>query len=436
MTGVLPLILLPLLLLCSAIASGSETALFSLTHRERARLRSSHPAVSAAVEALLADRRKLLLLVLLLNMVVNVFYFVVAAVLTTHAETHLQAAAVSVGTVLAIVLFGEILAKIVAGAGRVRFCVVFAPPLVALRAVIWPVVAGLDRFVLSPMVRLIRPHGGRRDVVRPGELDRLIESGGRSGVLTESERRLLGEVIELGQIRVREAMQPRDRIVWLPTDAPPERIIETAASHTRTNILLVEGSLDGPAIGFLHVKHYLTANHGREQPPSPLGFVEPPVYIPEHARLDTALDRLRARGRALCVDERGGIVGLLETSDIIDELLSGLSDERSTEKHSIQLIELGRWSVPARLAARDWAQYFGVDESVIAPSLARASTIGGVVIDRLGRLPAPGDTVAIGPVRVRVESVTGRRIDRLVVELPPPKDEDDTQPAEKPGGDP
>ncbi len=426
MPATLPLILaLPVLLLFSAIASGSETALFSLTHRERAHLRATHPTAASAVEALLRDRRRLLLFVLLLNMIANVTYFVVAAVLTTHTDSPIHAAAISAGTVLAIVLFGEIIAKIIAGAGRVRFCILLAPPLATIGAVLRPVVAGLDRFVLSPMIRLSRPHEPTHTSVEPGELERLIESGGRAGVLTDSESRLLGEVVELGRIRVREAMQPRDRIVWLPVSATPRTIIDTASGNTRTIILLVEDTLDSPAVGFLHVKRYLAAHHDRtptRPAPDPRDFVEPPLYIPEHTRLDTALVRLRGQGRALCVDERGVIVGLLETSDIIDELLSGLSDERSAEKHSIHLVALGQWSVPARLSARDWADYFGVDEADIAPSLAKASTIGGVLIDRLGRMPSVGDCIDIGPARLCVESMKGRQIERLRVELPAPPD--------------
>ncbi len=423
MPAALPLIIaLPVLLLFSAIASGSETALFSLTHRDRARLRETHHTAWAAVESLLKNRRRLLLFVLLLNMVANVSYFVVAAVLTTHADNPLHAAAISAGTVLAIVLFGEILAKIIAGAGRMKFCILLAPPLATIGALLAPVVAALDRFVLAPMIRLTRPHHPHQhNSVDPEELDRLIDSGGRAGVLTDSETRLLGEVIELGQIRVREAMQPRDRIVRLPVSAPPQTIIETAAANSRTIILLVEDDLDTPPVGFLHVKRYIAARHaaeGARQPePDPRGFVEPPLYIPEHTRLDLALVQLKGRGRALCVDERGVIVGLLEISDIIDELLSGLSDERSAERHSIQLIGLGVWSVPARLAARDWAEFFGIDEQDFDPDLAKASTIGGVVIDRLGRMPAVGDAVTIGPVRLRVDTMRGRQIDRLRVEL-------------------
>lgn len=416
----LPLILvLPVLLLLSAIASGSETALFRLSHRERADLRRVSPTAGAAVEALLSDPRRLLLFVLLLNMVVNVTYFVVSSVLTTRMQTGVGGVAVAAGSVLGMVIFGEVLAKLVAGTGRRAFCLVFAPPLAALQVILNPVVGALDVFVLGPLVRVIRPHRQDAGPVTPGELHRLIETGGASGVLMESERRLLAEVIELGQIRVREAMRPRDRIVSVPVDATAERIVAVSSAARRTAILMHHGSLDAGVAGFLHVKRYLAARHAGSADPDPRAFIEPALVVPEQARLDGVLDlmRERKRTRAVCVDEHGGVVGVIEAADIVDELLSGMSDERTAERHSIRLVGLGEWSVSARLSARDWAQCFGVDESEIAPSLARASTIGGVVIDRLGRLPEPGDAVEIGPVRVRVGRTTGRRIETVLVEL-------------------
>ncbi|USN99459.1 MAG: DUF21 domain-containing protein [Phycisphaeraceae bacterium] len=420
MSGIFPLILvLPVLIVFSAIASGAETALFRLSHRERAELRRAAPAAGAAVESLLGDARRLLLFVLLMNMVVNVAYFVVSSVLTTRASNGLIGAAVGLGSVLAIVLFGEILAKIVAGSARMRFCVLLAQPLAALQVLLGPVVVGVDRLVLAPLIRVIRPHHADFRALHPAELDRLIETGGKAGVLTESERRLLGEVIELGQIRAREAMRPRDRIVWLPADATAQQIIKSATANRRTTILLVEQSLDGEVAGFLHVKRYLAARCAAGSDPDPHGFVDPPLFIPEQTRLDAALDRMRRRScaQALCVDEHGGVVGLLDSTDIVGELLAGMGDERSDEKHTVRLVGLGVWSVPARLAARDWAQYFSVRDPEFDAALARASTIGGIVIDRLGRLPKVGDSVEIGSLRVRVESVTGRRIDGLLVEL-------------------
>lgn len=415
----LPLILvLPVLLVLSAIASGSETALFGLSHRERAELRRTAPTAWAAVESLLREPRRLLLFVLLLNMLVNVSYFVVSSILTTRMETGLGAAAVGAGAVLAIVVFGEILAKVIASAGRRGFCVLIAPSLAALQVLMNPVVIGLDRLVLSPLIRVLRPHGTDGDRLRAAELARLVESG--AGALGEGERRLLGEVIELGEIRVREAMRPRDRIVSAPASASAAQIIETARAHRVTVLVLREGrTLDDGIAGFLHVKRYLAALRPGGPDPDPALFTTPPLCVPEQARLDAALETLRVNGRseALCVDERGAIVGEIGVSDIVDELLAGMGEQRSGERHTIRLVGLGRWEASARLSVRDWAQYFRIPEQTLGAGGARASTVGGLIMERLGRVPGAGDSVDFGPVRVRVASVVGRRVISVLIEL-------------------
>ena len=415
MTDTAALILvLPVLLICSAIASGSETALFRLTHRERADLRREAPAVAGAVDALLAQPRRLLLLILIVNMVVNLGYFVVSSILTTRAEGPVAGAAVAIGTVLAIVLFGEILAKVLAGAGRRRYCIVFARPILALATIAAPLVGGIDRFVLSPLVRVVRPAEARAEAIASEELRRLVESGREAGLIDESEHRLLEEVIELGEIRVREAMLPRDRIVWIEADADRDAVTALAARTRETVLLVCQQGLDGEPLGFLHVKRFLATSEREMRP-----HCVRPLVVPEQARLDLVLDRMRTRGaaRALCVDERGSIVGLIRAADIVDELLAGMGEEHTDEKHAIHLVGVATWSVRASLSARDWAQSFGIDESEIADSLPRSATIGGVVLDRLGRLAEVGDEVEVGRARLRVSGVEGRRIDELLVTL-------------------
>ncbi len=146
--------------------------------------------------------------------------------------------------------------------------------------------------------------------------------------------------------------------------------------------------------------------------------------MPEQARLDVVLERMRARatGQAICVDERGTVVGLLRAEDIVDELLAGMGEHHEDEKHAIHLVGLGVWSVRGVLGARDWAQSFNISESAIADSLPRSATVGGIVLERLGRLAQEGDEVIIGPARLRVARVTGRRIDEIEVSFVEPHD--------------
>ena len=425
-------LMLPVLLIASGIASGSETALFRLTMRERADLRRDMPAVGGAVEVLLAEPRRLLLMILIVNMVVNIAYFAISSVLTARVSGPAMGAIVGAGSVLSIVVFGEILAKVLAGTGRVRFCVIFARPIEGVFRIGGPALRGVDRFVLSPIVRVVRPGAGVPEAVGREELLGLIESGEGTGVIREGERRLLEEVLELCEIRVREAMLPRDSIVWIDASASYGEVLETARRAQATMVLVCEGGLDGRLVGFLHVKRFLAAIHGTDgrtdgRVGARVGFdewCEKALVVPEQARLDRVLERFRIAGvgRAVCVDERGSVTGLIRGSDIVDELLAGMGESAGDARHAIHLVGLGVWRVLATLSVREWAQAFGVEESEIAGVLARSGTVGGLVLDRLGRLAAVGDEVAVGPATLRVVAVTGRRIEAVEVRVSAPED--------------
>jgi len=183
--------LLPVLLVGSAFASGSETALFSLTHGERARLRRDAAAASAAVEALLARPRALLVFVLLLNMTANVGYFVVTSVLTTRAGSGLVGTVVAIGSVLLIILFGEVLAKMLARAQRVALCRAFGVPLRTLQLALNPLVAAIDGFVIAPVTRLVGGSSAR--VLSGGEVAALMRTGGEGVATADADRRVLEE---------------------------------------------------------------------------------------------------------------------------------------------------------------------------------------------------------------------------------------------------
>ncbi len=282
---------------------------------------------------------------------------------------------------------------------------------------------GIDRFVLSPLIRVVRPGGMLPDAVGRDELLGLVESGERSGVIAESERRLLEEVLELGEIRVREAMQPRSAIDWVDADASHAEVLEASRRARATMVLVCKGGLDGRIVGFLHVKRFLASAHERGGTAKGEGGFEPwcerALVVPEQARLDRVLERFRIDGvaRAVCVDERGSVTGLIRGADIVDELLAGMGESAGDARHAIYLVGLGVWRVRASLSAREWAQAFGVDEAEIAGVLARSGTVGGLVLDRLGRLAEVGDEVAVGHATLRVEAVHGRRIESVDVRI-------------------
>ncbi len=409
--SVVPFIIpLPFLLVLSALFSGAETALFGMSISERLRLRRTHPRAGAAVDRLLASPRALLVTVLLANMTINVLYFVLASVILLQADNPWVGVAFNLAALAAIVLVGEVLAKLGAGSQRLRFCTAFAGLLLWVHRGVAPLRGVLEVVLVGPLTRLIRPAPPGPRPLTIEELSLLLELGTSEGAFDPDEERLLARVVEMGVVRVREIMTPRVELASIETDDSPAEILRIIGEHALTEIPVHTGRLDRGAIGFLDVKRYLGAG-ARAKVES---FLKPAKYVPEQATLDRALAQLHAHGagQALCVDEHGTVVGLIAIEDIVDSLLEGPeADARGTGMGEIRAVGLGRFEVPGRLGVREWASLFG---GRIDP---RVSTVGGLIVAMLGRIPHIGDSVSIGNVHLEVIEMAGARVQRAIVSL-------------------
>lgn len=401
------------LLGASAMASASETALFSLTWEERSRLRRTHPAAHQAVAALLGKPRRLLILVLLLNMLVNVTYFVISSVLSMRMGSAAAGAAVGVGSLLAIILFGEVLAKLMAVRLRSAYVRVVALPLVGVAVALGPLLVVLDRFVISPLSRVINPDTDGAPGVTIRELSAFARAAADQGHLDDREQRLLDEILDLGLVRVREVMTPRVDLDWLDI-RDDGASVRRQIGGTRLGVyLVVEESLDRGCLGLADARRVLAAAGGGV--PEPVRAVmRSPTFLPEQARLDMALSHFRRTGGsdAVCVDERGNVSGLLTASAVVNELVFHGTGGGGADQ--IRLVGLNRFSVPGRLGVRDFCEYFQPEAVDQLPG--RVSTIGGLIGERLGRVPSDGDETAFAGLRLRVRRMRGRSVEEVEVE--------------------
>lgn len=406
---------LPLLLIASGVFSGSETAMFGLTHADRVRLRRDYPAAARVASRLLAQPRRLLVTVLLLNMTVNVTYFVLTSVLALRASGALEVIAISIGTLAAIILLGEILPKLLANSDRVRGVRLVAPILATAQATVAPLLTALERGLVSPLARVLAPPSVQSAAPNPQEITALLSEAARTGAIDTREQRLLAEVVELGRRRVRDVMTPRVDIAWLDAaEVAPGRVAEVLRSLHHHTVPVASDDLSGESLeGMLDCRRYLAAGGGEGF----RAFLSPCRFIPENARLDRLLERFREIGdhTALCVDELGEITGLVQIEDVVRSLVESVGVEIGADREAVHLVALGAWSVPGRLPLHELAADFGVDEQLLD---RRVSTIAGLVQLKLGRLPEVSDVIEVGRLTLEVEQVEARDVQRVIVRLP------------------
>jgi CBS domain containing-hemolysin-like protein len=415
-------VLLPMLVAMSALCSGTETALFSLTHADRLRLRRSHPTVHATVQKLLAEPRGLLVAILLLNVTVNTAYFTVAGMVGKRLfeDSAAVAAGFSIGCVLVLILFGEVLPKAFSAVHRLPVSRVMAVPVLAWFRLITPVRLVLDGVVVAPLARLFRPAGqGEAERLTADDLQRLLEVGQSQGVLRESEHQLLADVVELGTLRVRDVMTPRVDVVWLKATDTSQELLALARDTGFTRFPVCRGAFnERQIVGIVNVQRVLPElnKSGASARLALAGLVDAPRFVPDKARVDQLLEHFRstATDAAVVVSEHGELTGMVQIDDVIAELVKFASASHESGEGGVRMVDDGEWEVPGRLSVRDWEEFF---EPVGARGGARVSTVAGLILARLGRVPRAGDKVTVGNVAMRVEAVQGRNIQRVRVRV-------------------
>ncbi len=418
--GDVPLMaLMPALLVLSGFFSGSETALFGMNAADRQKLAQHRGVTGRAVAGLLAGPQMLLITLMLGNMAVNVLYFVIGSALVLKLDPAHDAVWIAVGTLaplLMIIVFGEVMPKMVANLSPTRWVGAVAVPLWAAHRAIGPLRVVLQRFVIAPLGRLFAPPH-RPPALSEAELAGLVDVSEKRGVIDRTEEHLLREVVSLSSLKVRDVMVPRvDVVAWDIEDGGGE-LRGLIDGKKATKIPAYRGDLDHLE-GIVYARQYLLAQR-RGASVSAEKLITPVTYVPELQRVDQLLEQFRASGThlAIAVDEYGGTAGLVTLKDIVERLVGELDftpEERAESPETPASVEIGagRWRVSGMLAVHDWGQMFGADR---LPE--RVATVGGLVTALLGRIPSIGDAAALGNLRMEVERMEGGRVESVVLSL-------------------
>ncbi len=412
---ILALVLLPPMLVLSGLVSGSETALFGIDHPGRARLANASPAAAEAVTALLRYPRHLLTTLLALNNLINVTYFTVSAVLVAglnDAGHPALAAILFVSSLSAIILVGEIAAKLLANARTVAFCRAVAGPWILVIRTGWPVWNALDRYVLRPLVRLASTAPSPAERPNTSDLAAVLSAHASDAAEAPADQKLLAQIIKLREHHARHAMQPRVEVPILPIDAPAQRLDETIKS--RRTVLLTD--TEGQPLGWLDaVAHF--HNQAPSEPAPRRALLVEPHFVPELATLDAVLRQLRdnAQDRAVVVDELGEVAGVIRIEDIVATLLEHAADQNADTESQPRLVALGVFDIPGRWPARALLDDLDLAHAEADQILSRVSTVGGLALALLGRVPEPGDRLELPGATLTVTETTGRVVDRVEV---------------------
>jgi len=405
------LVVMMILLAGSAFFSGSEIAFFNLTRRQLKQLNSSKHRVQKLLARLLRRPGQLLNCLLLGNMTVNVLFFAVSSVLVLRFKPQWGVAAATgraLATFLVLLLLGEILPKSLAYGNSYSVALAATLPTFLCVKVFGPAAFVARVFILEPVLRLFLGHQRAPKAITLAEFRSLIDFSRRRGLITDDENKLLGEVVELGFLKVRHVMQPRVDMTACEVATPPAQVKEQMHGRHLIKMPVYVKDID-KVIGVVHLRQLLL------KPGIPLDrLVQPVHFVPEQKTVESLLEFFRKTetDMAVVIDEYGGIAGSVRLEDIAEELFGGADVFDGVEP--IRQLGPFEYCLSGDLAIHDWADVFGIDLDE-----TRLSTIGGLVTALLGKMPKTGDVAHLKNLRFTVEQVRKHRIETVVLSLEP-----------------
>jgi putative hemolysin len=327
----------------------------------------------------------------------------------------------TVGLVVFVVCFtyvslvlGELVPKRVALSRAEGIAVLVAPVMHFVATLARPVV-WLMGISTNAGLWLLRLRAMAEPSVSLDDIEHLIDTGATEGVVEPVERRLAVEALRLGEHTVRDVMRPRIDLDAMDIATPPEELLGTIAMAGFSRLPVYEGDLDH-IIGFIHIKDVLRQLH--------LGWsielrklLHPAMFVPESMRLDRLLELFQEQHNQLAIvlNEYGGTEGMVTLEDVVEELVGELRDEhrRHEQQQFIQRDE-GSWLVDGSMGISDFVERLDVGNHASLEGRA-FSTVGGLIVDQLGRIPAIGDRAEWNGLRLEVVDMDGQRIDRILV---------------------
>ena len=395
------------LIALSAFFSSSEIAMFSLPqHRIDSLVENGVPG-SETVKALKTDPHRLLITILVGNNIVNIAMSSISTGLLVYLGLG-QGQAVTIATfgiTALVLLFGESAPKSYAVENTESWALRIARPLKLSEYVLLPLVVLFD--YLTRIVNKIT--GGRSAIessyVTRDEIQDIIETGEREGVIDEEEREMLDRIFRFNNTIAKEVMTPRLDVTAVAKAESVEEAIETCIQADHERVPVYEGNLDN-IIGVVTVRDLVRELRYSEGQPSLERVVKPTLHVPESKNADELLAEMQENRLQMVtvIDEFGTTEGIITLEDVAEEIVGEILE--GDESAPVEFVDDDVAVVQGQVNIDEVNEILGIE----LPEGEEFETLAGFVFNRAGRLVEEGEEIEFDGVRIRIERVDNTRI--------------------------
>jgi len=404
------------LLFCSALVSGAEVALFSLSQKDIDDTLRGHPSKGKIISELLEKPKKLLATLLVANNFINIgvvilFSFVGKNLFSAVTSPVLKFIIEVIVVTFLILLFGEVLPKVYASRNNIKFAKWIAYPIVGLDKLLSPISLPMRKVTIYLHNKL----GKQKTNFSVNQLSQALELTDAEETSSE-EQKILEGIVTFGNTDAKQVMSPRMDIFALEIEESfaviYSKIIEKGYSRIpvyRDNIDHIEG--------VLFVKDLL--RHIDKEDFDWKTLIREPFFVPENKKIDNLLKDFQSMKShlAIVVDEYGGTSGLVSLEDVIEEIVGDISDEFDGENVNFSKIDDKNYLFEGKINLKDFYRIIDVKEELFEMKKGEAETLAGFILEILGNFPKKDQKISFKNCVFSIEAVDKKRIKQIKVTI-------------------
>jgi len=407
-----------LLIILSALMSGSEVAFFSITASDKINLEEEESTNNNRILLLLSTPKKLLATILIANNFINVAIVMVSTFVADNLINNNALSGTSqfiihvVLITFIILLFGEVIPKVYATKYNVKFAKAMALPIHYMSIIFKPI----SQLLISSTSIIDKRVTKKTNAVSVDELEHALDLT-KDSVETEEEKKILEGIVQFGNTDVKQIMTPRTDVIAIDCSNDFTTLLKEIKNSRFSRLPVYEDSIDN-VNGILYIKDLIPYiekkksfkwNH----------LIRDPKFVPENKKLDDLLKEFQEEKKhiAIVVDEYGGTSGIVSLEDVLEEIVGDITDEFDEEDLVYSKLDDLNYVFEGKTTLIDMYRTMNIDGDEFEKMKGEADTIAGFCIEQAGKILLKNEKLSFDKYTFTVEAADKRRIKQVKVTI-------------------
>lgn len=402
------------MLVLSALISGAEVALFSLSQKDIDDAVDKNTTAGNRIISLLEKPKKLLATILIANNFINIGIVIIFSFIKDDLFNQIQYEwlrfTVEVGVVTFLILFfGEVLPKVYANRNNVTFSIFISFPIEVLNTLLVPLNMPMRAITLFLENKLAK----QKSNISVNQLSQALELTSNEDT-SQEEQKILEGIVSFGNTDTSQVMSPRIDVFALEIEESFKDVLTKILDKGYSRIPVYRDNID-QIEGVLFVKDLLP--HIDKTDFNWTTLLREPFFVPENKKLDNLLKDFQGMKNhlAIVVDEYGGTSGVITLEDIIEEIVGDISDEFDDENINYSQIDERTFLFEGKINLKDFYRIVDVNEDWFESKKGEAETLAGFILEILGTFPRKGQKIGFDNCTFIIESVDKKRVKQIKV---------------------